>query len=298
MLRQNPAYRPGDSHLTARLATVLLLVAGACSAPIPRQSPTPVESPAPIAAPATPSLWVIAGDLLAREYLVEQAAEISVTTDSVTSTDSSTLVVAASVRSTAGGGVSGLVRSATVRVAAVNDSVFPGVALPLVFSGAPPSRGIQHALTGRTLPADPCQSPAHVLLGSIRDLFVPLPDTLKIGTTWADSSVSESCRGGARLAGGTTRRFSVRRYEVRDGLPVLLVDHRSTSRLRGTATRGGDTTVVEGLGSGGGEFVIDALTGAVVSVTTSTTLEVTIRGTIRSERARQLLRTRVVRASR
>lgn len=295
MLRQNPAYRPGGSHLTTRLATVLLLATGACSAPIPRQSPTPAESPAPPAAPTIPTSWVIARDLLAREYLVEQAAEISITTDSGTSTDTSTLIVAASVRSTAGGGVSGLVRSASVRSAAATDMSFPGVVLPLVFSGPPPSRGSQHQLTGRNVPADPCQSPAHALLGSIRDLFVSLPDTLRLGTTWADSGQSVGCRGGARLIGGTTRRFSVRSYEVLDGHALLLVDHRSTSRLRGMATRGSDTTVVEGVGSGSGEFAIDASSGAIVSMTTSASLEISIRGAVKLERARQVLRTRVLR---
>ncbi len=297
-LLQNPAYRPGGSHLTTRLATVLLVAAGACSAPIPRQAPTPVESPAPSAAPAPPSRWVISRDLLAREYLVEQAAEIAITADSGASTDSSTLLVAATVRSTAGGGVSGLVRSASLRTASVPESGLPGLVLPLAFSGTPPLPGTQHELTARTVPTDPCQSPAHVLLNSIRDLFVPVPDTLTVGRVWADSGHSDSCRGGARLTGNTTRRFSVRSYEVRDGLPVLLVDQRSTTRLRGTATRGGDTTVVDGTGSGTGELVIDALTGAIVSAAGSATLEISIRGAVRSERARQLLRTRVVRSGR
>ena len=298
MLRQNPAYRPGGSHLTARFATVLLLATGACSAPIPRQSPTPIESPAPPAAPTVPTSWVIARDLLAMEYLVEQAAEISITTDSGTSTDTSTLFIAATVRSTEGGGVSGLVRSASVRSAAATDASFPGVVLPLVFSGPAPRRGSQHQLTGRNVPADPCQSPSHVLLGSIRDLFVSLPDTLKLGTTWADSGQSSGCRGGARLNGSATRRFSVRSYEVRDGQPLLLVDHRSTTRLRGMATRGGDTTVVDGIGSGSGELAIDAITGAVVSMTTSASLEIAIRGAVKLERARQLLHTRILRPGR
>lgn len=298
MLRQNPAYRPGGSHLTVQLATVLLLATGACSAPIPRQFPTPIESPAPPAAPAVPTSWVIARDLLAREYLVEQAAEISITTDSGTSTDTSTLVVEATVRSTTGGGVSGLVRSASVRSAAATNASFPGVVLPLVFSGTPPSRGSQHQLTGRNVPADPCQSPSHVLLGSIRDLFVSLPDTVKLGTTWADSGHYDGCRGGARLIGSSVRRFSLRSYEVRDGQALLLVDHRSTSRLRGMATRSGDTTVVEGVGSGSGEFAIDAISGAIVSMTTSASLEISIRGAVRLERARQLLRTRIVRPGR
>ncbi|MDQ8155435.1 MAG: hypothetical protein P3B98_12315, partial [Gemmatimonadota bacterium] len=65
------------------------------------------------------------------------------------------------------------------------------------------------------------------MLRSIRDLFVSLPDTLRLGTTWADSGQSDSCRGGARLIGSTTRRFSVRSYEVHDGRPQLLVDHQS-----------------------------------------------------------------------
>lgn len=298
MLRQNPAYRPGGSHLTARLATALLVAAGACAAPIPRQAPTPAESPAPVTAPPAPSRWVLTRDLLARDYLVEQAADISITTDSGSSTDSSALHVVASVRSTAGGGVSGLVRSATVRTSGAPEAALPGITLPLVFSGAAPPPGTQHVLSGRNVPTDPCQSPAPVLLNSIRDLFIPVPDTLTIGRVWSDTGRSESCRGGARLTGSTTRRFSVRGYEVRDGLPVLLIDQRSTARLRGTATRSGDTTVVEGLGSGTGEIVLDAMTGAIVSATASATLEISIRGAVRSERARQLLRTRVVRPGR
>jgi hypothetical protein len=241
---------------------------------------------------------VIARDLLAREYLIEQAAEISITTDSGSSADSSALHVAASVRSTAGGGVSGLVRSAMVRTGGAPEAALPGITLPLVFSGAPTPLGTQHVLIGRNVPTDPCQSPAPVLLNSIRDLFVAVPETLTIGRVWSDSGHSESCRGGARLTGSTTRRFSVRGYEVRDGLSVLLVDQRSTSRLRGMATRGGDTTVVEGLGSGTGELVLDATTGAIVSATASATLEILIRGAVRSERARQLLRTSVVRPGR
>lgn len=292
-LRQNPAYRPGGSHPTVRLATLLLVAVAACRAPVPRQSLPPAESPAPISAPVAPARWIFARDLLAKEYLVEQAAEIFVTADSGTATDSSTLVIAAAVRPTADGGVAGLIRSAVLRASGAPEMSISGLVLPMAFTGAASTPGIQHSLSGRAVSADPCQTPAHSVLNSIRDIVVSVPDTLTIGQTWGDSGRADACRGGARLLMYTTRRFAVRSYEVREGRSVLRVDRRTTLRLSGTASRSGDTTVVEGLGSGTGEVVLDATTGALVEATASSTLEISVRGAVRSERARQLLRTRV-----
>jgi hypothetical protein len=292
VLLQNPAYRPGGSRTLQAFAAVLL---AACAPQIPRQEPAPVAAAPAAEAPRVAS-WRIVPSLVAREYLIEQRAVILSTTDSGTFNDTTTVSTELSLRQTADGGASGLVRGVMLSSPGGVVAPFPGLPLPIAFGVPASSRGILGAPAMRPASgADPCRSPAEVPLGVIRELLVQLPDSVGIGTSWADSGSYRTCRDGAVLTVSTRRTFRLREFSVGRDEGTLTIERSSRTTLRGSATRGDDTTSVEGMGSGTMTLVVHARTGALLSGEGVGTLEITIRGRTKMERARQTLQSRIAR---
>src|SRR5262245_17548514 len=171
-LRQNPAYRPGDSRLL-----LALVVVAACAQPIPRQEPTPAPAPVVIAAPG-PVAWRIVPSLTAREYVIEQRAIVQTTTDSGTFHDTTGISTEVSLRQTAEGGASGLLRSALLVAPGAAPSPLSGLTLPLAFSVPTVAKSVLGVPSIRTVsgaPMDPCRSPAEAALSSVRELLVRPP---------------------------------------------------------------------------------------------------------------------------
>ena len=283
-LRQNPAYRPGNSPL---VFCGLLLLAVACRTRVPEQVIAPTR-PQPAPAEVLPSTWSPRPDLLAREYRVEQRARIVASADSSDQqTDSTSLVIDALLRHLAPTGMSGLIRSVEITVPGAPPSALPGLVVPYVFAAPDAPPGVQASPAGRPAIQDPCTSTAHVPLGALRDLLIKVPESVTVGRQWSDSGSFTTCRDGVRIEVSSRRNFRVVAYEKRPAGAVLLVTRAGQTTLRGISVRGDDTTHVEGIGTNSMQYDLDPVTGSVLSASGTGTLDVVVRGALKSQRARQ-----------
>jgi hypothetical protein len=291
-LRQNPAYRPGDPR-ALRLIALGWLAGIACAAPVPRQAPTPRAEPVPISAPVVPTRWVISHALVSREYSLDQRALVTVTNDSGTFADSTAISVDLSFRRTTDGGAAGLIQGASLSAAGGSPTPYPGLTFPLAFVASPVRAGILPVPTQRSpVISGPCRAVSDAPLGSVRDLLIRVPDTLVVGTSWSDSGSYQTCRDGIPLTVSASRRFRVSEYRSTPG--ALVVDRTAQFTLRGFAARSGDTTFVEGTGTGAMRYTIDPASGAILNGDGTGALDLIVRGRTKSERARQTSRVRVV----
>lgn len=293
-LRQNPAYRPGDSHALARaVGAVALLLSAACVSNIPRQPVAlpPAPPPAPVA-PARPSVWRLVPSTLSREYRSEQVAEVRVTSDSGLSVDTTSLDVQLSFRRTTQG-ASGLIHTATVGGA----TAVPGLLFPLAFSVPRIQRGVISSAVTAARPTAAltrgCQGAADAVLAVARDFAVHLPDSVMIGTAWSDTGTFDICRDGAVLAVTVSREFVVREFTPAGDSGSLAVDRVIRTSLKGQASRGDDTTRIEGSGSGRMRMILDSRSGSLLSAEGTSDLDLVVRGALKSERARQSARARI-----
>jgi hypothetical protein len=258
----------------------------ACHARVPEQT----ISAAPVTLPRseTPAVdtWTPRPGALSREYVIENRARVVTTTDSGSVDDSTSIAITASVRHVAGGGFAGLLRDITVSAPGVAPAPLAGAVLPYAFSASLAGLGAQYSPTGRT-GADPCSPGAHGALATLRELLVRMPDTLRIGRVWADSGMYVTCRAGISLEVSSRRAFRLTGFELRPEGGVLLVARTATTTVRGIAVRGDDTTRIDGSGSSVLRYDVDAATGEVLGATGTGSLDITVRGRVRMERARQ-----------
>ena len=286
LLRQNPAYRPGNSLPLFRWMLVLVTAAG-CRGRIPEQV---ITTPTPKTAPVdeTPHSWSFRVDGRAREYHLDQRARIVATAENGEQVaDSASLLVDASVRTGAASGASGLIRSALVGAPGAKSAAMAGLTVPYAFSAPGWRLGAQIDPIGRIAASDPCASPAHVALGVLKDILFVAPDSLTIGRAWVDSGVAVVCRDGVHLAVTSHRDFTLVRYERRNGNQILLVTRTASSDLHGISVRGDDTTHVDGSGTNTIRYELDATTGSVVSASGTGSLDLVVRGLVTSQRAHQ-----------
>ena len=118
-------------------------------------------------------------------------------------------------------------------------------------------------------------------------MFVRAPDSVAIGREWSDSGTYVTCRDGVRIDVMSRRRFRITAYERRDSSSVLIASRTGTITLRGLAVRGDDTTRVDGSGSNSMWYELDATTGHVVAAAGTGSLDLTVRGARKSQRAHQ-----------
>lgn len=272
----------------------MVAAVAACRGQVPEQAISP-PTPRPEPVADTPGSWVLHPGSLAREYRVAQRARVTVTLDSVgPQADSTSIVVEASVRNVPPSGFSGLLRSATVVAFGAGPAAFSGIVFPYAFTSTDQRPGVQSSLTGRVVSADPCASPAQVPLGVVRDVFVHAPDSLSLGREWSDSGAFPACRDGVRLEVSSRRRFTVTGYERLAGAGVLHVTRTDSTLFRGLSVRGDDTTRVYGSGTSVLRYLLDATTGDVLSASGTGSLDIVVRGALKSQRAHQTNAVRVL----
>lgn len=248
----------------------------------------PAEQPARV----TATSWRVVPDLLAREYLIEVASRVITTTDSGTSTDSTELAVEASIRETADGGRSGLVRAATYRPPDGASASLPGLVFPFAFTASSSPADVPLDPVAQPAPSDPCSATSHVALAAVRGALVALPESVTIGRAWADSGTVITCRGGVRLAVSSARAYRVLAHEVRGESDVLVLGRSTRLAIAGSAARRGDTTWVEGSGTENAQLIVSASTGHLIRAEGTGTISVVVRSALRVERAEQSSRYR------
>ncbi|HUF30934.1 MAG TPA: hypothetical protein VMM77_09805 [Gemmatimonadaceae bacterium] len=121
-------------------------------------------------------------------------------------------------------------------------------------------------LAGPPAPTIECASGAP-LLEVARDLLVAVPEELRVGEGWADTSSMTICRGGVPVTTGVVRAYEVlgtRRDD--DGTPLVRLARATTFSLAGTETTAlGQVIALTGTGESQTVLELDLAGGVVRS---------------------------------
>jgi hypothetical protein len=303
-LRQNPAYRPRNPSLLSMrarvlpvpLASTLVLAVGGCGGRVvPRQVLTkPVM--ASVATVSEDSSWQYRPASRRLAYAVDQRAQLVIREDAAASVDSvsSHAEVAFSV-SALTNQVTGVVTAFSARHSGEVGAVPQGLSLPLPFTATFGDGGRELIFVAPSAPS--CLSPSVPVLHTLRDLWFKTPDTLRVGTTWADSASYSSCRDGVPLRSVVTRTFRVTSGGRLGGRLQLIVRRVLQTTINGDGTLAGEPVSVRGTGTGELEYTLDPVGGEVVSARGSSSLELTFHGKLRTQTVRQAGEIRIDRSS-
>jgi hypothetical protein len=237
--------------------------------------------------------WAFRPSTQSHDFTLDQTAIVAIRVDTATRTDTISTHAELTVATTAGatsGSVSAYAVQAAGRVAATP----PGLALPFPFRAEYPAGGQQ---LGFTAPRDvtPCSSLALAAAQSLRDLWFKAPDSLRVGTTWSDSSSYTACRDGVPLRVTARRTFRVAGFSDLDGKVMLTIARTSRSTIDGTGVQFGEGVGVSGAGSGSLDYELDTASGIVVSAKGTAVLDLTLRSRVRTQVVRQTVEIRIAR---
>ena len=218
-------------------------------------------------------------------YVLEQRARLTSASDTESRIDSvSSRTEVAFAFSAAGKTVTGMVTAFQVQGRAT--AAPRGLVLPFPFAGIFSGPGGQLQLIAPTAAA--CVTPAVPIAQSLRDLWFQTPDTLRLGTTWADSASYNSCRDGVPFATFSRRRFHVSAVSEREGHAFLTLARISTTSVEGGGTQSGEPVSLAGSGQGEVTYLLDVDGGKIVWARGRNTLEVTLRNKLHTQLLRQV----------
>jgi len=144
-----------------------------------------------------------------------------------------------------------------------------------------PGPGGQLLLIAPTAAA--CVTPSLPIVQSLRDLWFQAPDTLRVGTAWADSASYNSCRDGVPFGIVSRRWFRVSAVTEREGRTFLTLARTSTTAVKGEGTQSGEPVSVIGSGHGETTYLLDVAGGKIVWARGTSTLDVTLRNKMRTQ---------------
>ncbi len=171
-----------------------------------------------------------------------------------------------------------------------------GLTLPFAFVGDYSARGQQLVVTTPRSPT-PCASAQLSVTQAVRDLWFRAPDTLRVGTTWTDSTSYTLCRDGLPLQASVRRTFRVTGVSDRDGRTIITTLRTSRTSLSGGGRQAGDAISVDGAGNGELTYELDASAGAILSARGTTTFEFVLRSKLRAQRVRQTADVQILRGA-
>lgn len=278
-------------YLTAAAGCALL---SACQhGPVPNQvltKPAPARAPAP-AIPRS-GVWRYAPSTALQRFTIDQRALVTIGLDTTAQPDTLTSHAEVSFTAPSAQSVSGSVAAFLVgsggRVAATP----AGLQVPFPFRATYAAPDVQLAFTA---PADTasCSSMERAAVQSVRDVWFRAPDTLRVGTTWSDSASYVTCRDGIPLQSVVHRMFRVAGTATRDGRTLLSIARLMRTRIDGRGSQFGDSVVVSGSGNGQLTYDFDPARGEVISATGSSTLDISLRGSQRTQIVRQAAEIRI-----
>jgi hypothetical protein len=232
------------------LALLPLLALAACgSGPAPVRAPgapRAVAAPDPLAPP-----WRVPRDGRLRTQQLVLSARLTSVTDSVIREDSlgSALTAQWSAGEAAPVRWVGMVTAFEVRSGIAGPPRVPeGVVLPISFVAQESTSGTQPEFV---IPSsDDCGSLAAAVVQGWRELWVTLPQELRPGDRWQDSSAYIVCRDGIPLRVTAVREFEAEGAELRDGVARVVVSRRSRLSFAGEGVQFGDSVAVTGSAAG------------------------------------------------
>lgn len=279
--------------LTAIAASCALCTA--CrSSTVPNQILTkPVPAAASVPGAHISASWAYRESTKLQNFLVDQHATIRFDTSAKTDTISSHAEIGFTA-SPAAHSVNGNV------LAFVVDGAGHPAATPLGLPIPFPLRAEYSARTTQldfTTPRDatPCGSMAVAVLQSLRDLWIKFPDTLRVGTSWRDSSSYIVCRDGIPLRTTVQRSFNVSGATELSGRVLLTVSRISQTMIEGTGSQFGEAVDVKGTGRGQLFYMLDPATGEIASANGTSSLELSLRSKLRTQVVTQGVATQIVR---
>ena len=274
----------------------LVLIAACQSGTVPNQvltKPAPVHAPPPVVRSA--GSWVYRVSTAPQRFTVDQNAVIVVGLDTAARTDTVSSHAEITFSNTpATRGVNGTVSALLVRGAGRTATTPPGLQVPFPFRAAYRDDGRQLEFIA---PADvtPCSSTQLAAVQSLRDVWLETPDTLRVGSTWSDSSSYVTCRDGIALHATIHRMFHVAASTVRDGRTLLSVARLSRTLVEGRGVQFGDSVTVSGAGNGQLAYELDPSSGEMSSANGTATLDLSLRGSQRTQIVRQTVEIRISR---
>ncbi len=258
-------------------------------------------APAPVVVVDTPSIaapWVVRRTAVPHEHRILVTATLESRVDTTTRTDTVRSELVATWQGPGADNVWPRRFAGTLddyRTGSGADSLagVGGLALPLPFSALQRSPSVQPEFTAPDAAA--CGDAGGGLVQGVRDLWIALPDTLRPGATWRDSSTYVLCRDSIPLHVTVVRAFEVAGAASlgADGIVATIV-RRTTSRLRGTGTQFGDPVTIEGQGEGLMMFEVAIAGGRVRGASGDAVLTLTLRGSRRSQELTQRSRTEIL----
>lgn len=256
--------------------------------------PAAVSAPAPI--PRTNGPWLYRPSTQRQGFIIDQRAVIAIHLDTATRTDtvSSHADVAFTVTpvtSNVSGNVGAFLVQGAGRVAATP----VGLVTPFPLRAEYSARESQLDFTA---PHDavPCSSAALAVAQSLRDLWFRPPDTLRVGTTWEDSSSYVVCRDGIPLRATVHRAFRISGISEREGRALLAILRTSRTVIEGTGAQFGEAVEVSGTGSGQLLYDLDPASGEITSASGTATLDLSLRSRVRTQVVRQTVEIRIGRS--
>lgn len=267
--------------------TLAVLSLGACQPAIVQRPGVPKAT----AVTAGEQLGVLRGSWPYRHrtqqsfYVFEQRAVLTNESDAVSRIDSiSSRTGVTFAFSAAGKTVTGMVTAFQVQGRAT--AAPRGLVLPFPFAGMFSGLGGQLVLIAPSAAA--CATPTVPIVQSLRDLWFQTPDTLRLGTAWADSASYNSCRDGISFGMVSRRRFHVSAVTEREGRVFLTLARTSTTSVEGEGTQSGEPVSLAGSGHGEVTYLLDIEGGKIVWARGRNTLEVTLRNKLRTQLVHQL----------
>jgi hypothetical protein len=230
-------------------------------------------------------------------YVVTTAASIDVEGDTTPTADTvETTFVARLLLERAGSRlfVSGTIDSLTTRGSARLTSA--GAAGQIRFHGEGTAFGFLTSFVP-DVPAA-CDSPAEAIVATARDLLIPVPERVSVGSTWSDTVISTICRGGVPVTTTAVRQFTVRGLAPHVGTQALEVERRAELAVAGSGTQFGQSVSVTGQGNATTTLFLDLAGGGLLGSSGESAATVTFTGPRGSTAFRQTVRQRVERRDR
>lgn len=281
-------------YVTAAAGCALL---SACQhGSVPNQvltKPAPVRAPAP--AIARSGVWRYAPSTALQRFSIDQRAVVTIGLDSTALPDTLTSHAEVSFAAPSARDVNGSVTAFLVGSSGRAAATPAGLQIPFPFRATYAAPDVQLAFTA---PADTasCSSMERATVQSARDVWFRAPDTLRVGTTWSDSASYVTCRDGIPLRSVVHRMFHVAGTATRDGRTLLSIARLMRTRIDGRGSQFGDSVVVSGSGNGQLTYEFDPARGEVISAAGSSTLDISLRGSQRTQIVRQAAEIRIGRS--
>lgn len=161
----------------------------------------------------------------------------------------------------------------------------PGLSLPAAFVA------VQERPRSQPLLVNPaggrCDLPTAAAAEAWRDTWMRVPEHLRPGDRWSDTSDYTLCRDSIPLMVHAEREFTVEGARMGAAGRLLLLRRQSRLRLEGSGVQFGDTVRITGEGEGDVQLTVALRDGRVVAADGTTVLQMLLEGKRRRQQLEQ-----------